>query len=259
MTQLERAEFLAHATTRRFNERGRQTRETIARALSLSSRPYVAFSAGKDSSAMLWLVLEQRPDVQVRMAVCGETRILHPELDLLIAWWTTKFPALDFREVVYRMADDGRPLLPTEGPGGTMRKALIEHDSNHDAVFVGTRSAESRHRALSHAWCRDDARWPIYTYAEGSKAGVPGARRVCPMEKWTERDVWAQLVFHGIPVLAAYDHGDGTSERTTLRLTETDREGTLAKLRRRNPDAYYRLISLDPDLALPMLYPGDDQ
>jgi 3'-phosphoadenosine 5'-phosphosulfate sulfotransferase (PAPS reductase)/FAD synthetase len=42
-----------------------EARQIIAKALATHQKPYVAFSGGKDSTCMLHLVLQQKPDIMV--------------------------------------------------------------------------------------------------------------------------------------------------------------------------------------------------
>jgi PP-loop superfamily ATP-utilizing enzyme len=42
-----------------------QARDIICKALSRYNKPYIAFSGGKDSTCILHLVLQQKPDIMV--------------------------------------------------------------------------------------------------------------------------------------------------------------------------------------------------
>ena len=250
MTPIEKAGYLAHARTPGYRKRRERAEATIRHALSLSERPYIAYSAGKDSTAMMWLIAMLRPDIDVRVAVSPDARLLHRDLDRLIEWWRAAWPGMRIEEIAYRVDPDGVPYLPSERPewkGAYMREAMNRETAGFDMAFVGVRSDESGMRAFSNRHFRDTPEWPIYTYREGSVAGNPGTRRVMPIERWTERDVWATIALHDLPTLEAYD--DDPSERTTLGFNAVGRSrGLIAKLRQRDPKGYEELMRRDPSL-----------
>lgn len=246
MTNYQRAGHLAYARLPVYQRRRQKAEATIVRMFAACEQPYAAFSLGKDSSAMLWLVATQCPSIEIRIGVVGETKDVHPEFDLIVTWWKEQFPQIHVREVLYRTDEEGDPLRPLEGESGLMIGSLT-NAAPADGVFVGVRAQESKARRISVYGHRDDPEWPIYTYKDSASDNRGGMTRAYPLGDWRQEDVWATLVQHNIPVLDMYRMGEG--ERTTLRLTELSlSEGTVSKLRYLNPDAFNRLIEKYPEL-----------
>ena len=249
MRAIERAGYLAHARTAGFARRLAEARESIREMLSRCRRPFVGFSAGKDSACVLWLVWEQAPAVPGWCLTGGETRLLYGDFDQVWTWWQGHGPV---EEVLidrvfspgWEEADWWTQYQAVEGPAGQWSTHL--HTREIDGVFLGLRMGESTRRGIALARFRD-GRWPIYRYGDGDAARA-GHLRCCPIEHWTEDDVGALHALRGIPLLAAY--AEGMEARTHLRIGRTSlRMGQLGELRRRDPEGYRRVIARFPELA----------
>lgn len=202
MTTQEQILAGVHAQSARF--RGRlDTALGIAQvALKKARRPYVAFSGGKDSTA-----------------VCALVHALNPAVPLLWSDSELELPeTVDYIAAVKRLAGDQMTLCFststhagwfaswTDEPffreplPGTIRIAGTKDEwqraAGFDRVFLGLRANESRKR---RAWLA--AAGPIY----GAPAGVP---RCCPIWDWTEDDVWALLHSWRLGYNPAYDRMD---------------------------------------------------
>lgn len=253
MNALDRAGFVAHARSPEYQDRLQITELTVTRVLNRLDRPFVAWSGGKDSSALLALVAEQRPDATVRILTGGETRWLHADLDSLLDWWRAAWPSLDIDEIrVDHVAGDGwRDVCWHEQymsfhPGrlGVTEWAAYLHSAgNWDGVLLGLRSDESPRRRRLLA--RDTDGLPLW---RGSDAYNAGRWVACPLRDWSTQDVGALLVTRGIPLLAAYD--TGLAERTKMRTGRAAIHwgGQLAKLHGRDPAGHAELVRRFPEL-----------
>lgn len=251
MKAIERAGFLAHAKTRGFRHRLALATECIEEALALSERPCLSFSLGKDSSAMLWLVAQQKPDISVRTLSSGESRLLHGNFDEILTWWKERFPLIDYEEVLMDR------IFTEEWKGATFdeqRKAgkgdirrEIPKTGNFDGWFIGLRSNESGWRKFWNDRKIPGTKHSIYQYKSGPSYRK-GTYRFCPMAKWTEWDVGAMIATYDIPLPPSYTTL-GMEHRTTLRLTnDAMAMGAVAELRDRDPDSYCMLIERFPEL-----------
>jgi 3'-phosphoadenosine 5'-phosphosulfate sulfotransferase (PAPS reductase)/FAD synthetase len=245
MDGLERAGFLAHARTRGYLAHLERARDTIGEALRLCRKPFVGFSAGKDSSAMLWLVAEQKPDVVAQMLSGGESRILYPSLDGLLAWWRARWPQMEIREMlvdhVYApewQDSDWRTQYLSFTDGWDW----LNQSEDWDGVFLGLRAEESNKRRMALRARIPDCQYAIYRYQTGGY-------RICPLDHWTTQDVAALMVQYDMPLLETYQ-SSGIDARTHLRTGRTAlRLGQLVELRQRDPAAYNRLLTRFPELA----------
>lgn len=246
MRAIERVGYLSHARSAVFGRRLERARTTIREMLARCHCPYVAFSAGKDSSVLLWLVLEQRPDAAGRILTSGETRLLHANLDDVLGWWRLRFPALDLMEInVDRVFAEGWE----EATWHAQRKAgrgdivrLLPTSGLFDGVFMGLRDEESNARRIANK------RGRIRRYANTRRDNTAALWACCPLSDWTTDDVGALICLHDVPLLSAYQ-AEGLEARTTMRLTgDAVRQNALVALRQRDPGRYNQLIARFPEI-----------
>lgn len=255
MKALEKAGYLAHARTPSFKWKMERARGCIRHTLALSKRPFVSWSAGKDSSAMLYLVAEEAPEISVRILTGGETRLLYPELDEHIKWWRERFPKLDLQEIlvdhVFTSGWENADFAEMYRSFFDEWEKYLYAGQNWDAVFIGLRKSESANRRFWLSRRIKDCDYAILRYsAKGNKAGI---LRSCPLDLWTEQDIGALFALHDIPLLGTYER-DGLEARTKMRIgRQAMRFGQLEELRGRNPAGYNKLIERFPEL---MLYCG---
>ncbi|HEY0659352.1 MAG TPA: phosphoadenosine phosphosulfate reductase family protein [Pyrinomonadaceae bacterium] len=242
MKKLEKLGFLVHAKSKAFEKQLISARACVRRGLDLCKNPYVSFSAGKDSACVLWLVLEQMPDIPVRLLSRNETRLLHPDLDDCVTAWLNRFPGLNYAEInADRLGEYGTNA-------GNMRRVL-RADGDFDGGFIGLRREESGNRAFSLLWHRIEKDFAIHRYAENDTHGRGGSLRICPIENWKLNDVGALIASHSIPILALYDE-KGLSARTSPALNRTARAvGETAEFRKRNPAKWNEFLQNKPDLS----------
>lgn len=231
---IERAGYLAHARTPAFRRRLDEARALIDATLTRTARPYVAFSAGKDSSALLWLVRAADPSVPAWILTRAESRVVHANLDAVLAWWRAQ--GVTLTETL-----DATDEAPT----------WVEHDASqrdirtfapvdaHDAVLLGLRAAESPRRRIALR------RGALRTITIRGRTLL----RSAPLAAWSTEDVAALHALHALPILDAY-RIEGFASRTAMRLNATAvRAGAVHALRRRDRGAFNRLVARFPDLA----------
>lgn len=220
--------LLLHARLNAFQRLVDRTRDVIREGLSQCERPYVACSFGKDSAAMLHLVLDERPRVPVRfMRWTGESELLH-DYGRVAGEWEERFA------IELSVCDMSRSHLDEKHP-----ERWEAFGAGADAYFVGFRAEESAGRRIT---LRKDGL--IYRRADGML-------RIAPLAWWTVRDVAAYCVLHDLPMLDAY-RSEGWDARTTARVPRADRgirSASLASLKRRDPAAFNALLKRFPEAA----------
>jgi len=177
------------AQTNEHKIRVEEAQRIIKEALRQYQKPYVAFSGGKDSTCVLHLVLEQKPDVMVLHWDYGPyyiprwlekefienaqkigTKSIRVETSTEYLWLGRKAVNVLGREYMGRLI----PALKKEG---------------YDLAFVGLRKEESlkRKRRISR----------------GESVGeIP---ECWPVQNWTWQDVWAYIFSHDLPYASVYD------------------------------------------------------
>lgn len=174
----------------------------VTQALDKGRNPYIAFSGGKDSLAVMGLVLTVRPDVRL---VWSDDELEYPE-------------TVEYMTTVQRLAGDqltitlghvqhagwfspwaDAPYWREPLPGSVRIEEPIEGwmvSGGYELAFTGLRRNENKHR---RAWLATAG--PLYR--AHTDAGMTW--RSCPIHDWTEDDVWAYIVGRGLPYNRAYD------------------------------------------------------
>lgn len=184
-----------------FVRRVLRAKTIIHEGLQASSRPYVAFSGGKDSEVVLHLIIQERPDIPVVWfhqgaeypdtekiigQLAGEWNLnLHIEyvspglLELLEEYGAYGTVA----QTKYRNGDIARRLIcePTQ--------RLVEQHG-YDGVFMGLRREESRGRGF---------------VMPSRLVKSDGLLHINPIYDWKKEDVWAYLTANDLPYNTVYD------------------------------------------------------
>lgn len=213
MTPLERAGFLAHARTRGFQRRVEAAQDMLAE----HPNDAVSVSWGKDSTVLLHLAAQIRPDVAAIHGRYARPEGRLPDTDVVRDQARTHLPQVRYREVICPSEWDlylaqGFFLEPTtaaqrqglrqwaQGFHQAMRRAITAVEAS--GVFLGLRAEESHAR-----------RRYLWRYGPTSITR-DGAWRCCPLSQWIGRDIWAYLVAHDLPWLHIYD---AAADRTRAR------------------------------------------
>lgn len=239
-----RLRFQIHSTLPVFQRRVARARSRIEEWLAAVRNPYVAFSGGKDSTCVLHLVREQRPETP---AVYLDADCCFPEVDDLLQHTPNliRYPTSEpFLVTLARYGVDD----PRIG-NITMRTTVYEpveasvEEHGFDGTAYGLRAEESRGRRL-HA----RSRGAIFRYKKRY-----GSLLACqPIWDWTYDDVWAFIVVNQVPYAGTYDrmwHMAEREQRVSYWAGETNRSrGRYAWLRQNYPDLFRRLSELIPEV-----------
>lgn len=245
MNDREKLLFSLHAQTRRFQYRVIQAKERVSRWLDKVDNPYIAFSTGKDSTCILHLVREQRPDIP---AVYFDADCSFPESLEMIQ--TTEniivFPTIEpLLETFKRFGGfDAGPELERE----TMRTTVWEPikrliaEYGFDGVVYGLRAEENpgtrgrlaRKRGAIFQYKRDEL-WACQ-----------------PIHDWSYYDVWAFIVSNELPYCGVYDKlwdAPEEDQRLSYWAGETKRRwGRWSWLKRNYPDLFNRFAAEFPEV-----------
>lgn len=196
MRPLDRLGYLAHSRSPAFARRVDEARRALDAWRTVTTRRFVAYSAGKDSEVLLHLARLDEPDL---LAVWADDEYNLPEtlaqldrtpnLKRLAAtiWHSEDFTA--WADGSARVPSD-REWVDAIGNDGVTPWARRH---GYDGVALGLRAGESAARRKSAA---------RRGLAYGHSSGIA---RCCPLAWWSDRDVWAYLVSREIPYNAAYD------------------------------------------------------
>lgn len=185
MDRMTREMFMTYSRSREHAGRLDEANTIIAAAFERYASPYVAFSGGKDSIAMLALIMGQRPTCNVMLFDYGPTlmpRAVHAEI--LDAARAAGCSNIDVRTdpAFWRGGQvHGFSIIKTVVP-----KLQAE---GRDAAFVGIRGQES-------AWRRARIK---------SGKDVSAVPEIWPLASWTWMDVWALIVSRRLKYPSTYD------------------------------------------------------
>lgn len=238
--------FAAHGRLAPFTRRVEQSRQAVREALTHCRNPYIAYSAGKDSTCVASLVWEQRPETP---AVYFDAACAYPEVTALLDRLEAKgrriikFQCRPFLDILKQYG-----LFSGAVEEATMRYTVYEpvqelyRRFDFDAVFLGLRAEESpgRKAMLNH-------------YSQTFVRKSDGRLEVNPIGRWSFADVWAFIVSQDLDYCAAYDKlfDMGLPEadcRISYWAGETKRRwGRYEALRRGWPELWQRLCDEVPD------------
>jgi len=172
----------------------------IRTALRGKSRPYVAISSGKDSAAVMALVMSVRPDVTLHWS---DDELEYPETVAMME--SLKTTASRNQLIISRgWAEHAGWFLPwrdfplwRDPLPGTEFAGMNSDDwmalRGHDVTFLGTRAEESKVRAQ---WLESSG--PVYRVAGGT------GLRCCPIWDWPTDYVYQYLEREDIPLNPVY-------------------------------------------------------
>lgn len=175
------------AETDEHKAKAEETRQIIAKALTTHQKPYVAFSGGKDSTCMLHLVLQQKPDIMVYHWDYGPY-LMPRDVEKEVIEIAKKIGTQNL------VVDTSRLYTSREATGiwyreffGRVIKELCQQ--GYDLVFVGIRKHESLKRKRR--------------VERGKKLTV--IDECWPLQNWTWQDVWAYIFSNNLPYHSVYD------------------------------------------------------
>lgn len=184
-----RETFLLHSRTEGFQRHIEIAQEIIKNALQKYRKPYIAFSGGKDSTCMMHLVLQQKPDTMILHWDYGRYFIpleMHQEIIENTKKIGAKNLRIETSTKYERLGREARNIIGTEMIGKLIPQLIEE---GYDAVFVGLRRLESlkRKRRIN---------------AGRSLTEMP---EIFPIHLWSWMDVWAYVISNDLPYLSHYD------------------------------------------------------
>lgn len=187
MPESWRLAFALHAETPEYRRALARATASITAAMARRRKPYCAYSGGKDSLVMTWLVLQHAPETMVWHWDYGRRympRAVEAEINR---------NARAIGATQYQVATS--PLYDTDFDGKIFIPHLFRREfprliaGGYDGVFVGIRAQESRKRARRIA-------------ANVSIGDIP---ETWPVADWSWRDIWACIVTNDLPYPAIYD------------------------------------------------------
>jgi len=234
--------YRMHSLRDVFKKRCREARRTIAAFLDATSRPYVAFSGGKDSLCLLILLSQMGEDVPVftqgddldwpgKEAYCKR----------VVGW-------LGFTDYEYRRSEVSAAEQVAAGKEqvrGTFSHVIENYvqDRGRDGVLMGLRKEESSGREMLRI-----TRGKTYETDDG-------LTRCAPLVDWTGKDVFGLILSTDTEYIHVYDN-DGDRPPHEIRFSwpvnprfyHRDAANSAAWLRRNYPDFFRRLAERIPAL-----------
>jgi hypothetical protein len=188
VTEAWREFFTAWAQTDEHGAAVDAAQGAINRALASATKPYVAWSGGKDSTVMLHLVLQQAPHCEVLHWDFGPYKMPRPIyreiMGIAIAMGVT--PRVETSDEYERIGRAASHVFERRFFGDCVPALVAE---GFDLAFIGLRAQESSSRRQ-----RIKRNLSLTTITE-----------CWPLATWTWQDVWAYIVAHGIHYVSVYD------------------------------------------------------
>lgn len=192
--------YAEHARTARFARRVEQARDVVDRFLSVVQAPYVGFSGGKDSTALLGLLSEMgQTDVPV-FTQADDLDWPEKQQFCVDTIRRLEFTRWDYCESETSAVDQfaALSLSATDMIRGTFSHVIRHYVATtaRDGVLLGLRAEESHGRRMSRR-----LRGSLYRTVDGLWHGQP-------LADWSGVDVFAFLVSRNLPWFHIYDRDD---------------------------------------------------
>jgi 3'-phosphoadenosine 5'-phosphosulfate sulfotransferase (PAPS reductase)/FAD synthetase len=161
---------------------------TIERALQSATKPYIAFSGGKDSTVMTHLILQHEPNIMVYHRDYGRALIpepIHREILRNAHLLGAKNLRTATSTIYIKLARSAQDKRRKDVAEATIKLAR----EGYDLVFIGLRKQESPRRARR-------------LRTNKALSVIPECH---PLADWDWRDVWAYIITHNLPYLSLYD------------------------------------------------------
>ena len=185
--------FLLWSETDIYKERVKEAKAVIKEALSRFKKPYIAFSGGKDSTALMHLVLSFDKNITVLHWWPGPYFYPKPLEDEVIRI----AKACGARNIRVETSEEyviyGRRAHNVKGRkflGGVIPRMVKEE--GYDLAFIGLRAEEAAKRKSR-----------VKNFFEWDKTRQ--ITNCFPLANWSWKDVWAYIVSNNIPYLSYYD------------------------------------------------------
>ena len=239
-------EWLLYAKTGKFKYNVSDAKRAIEKALDTGRNFYTSVSFGKDSSVMLRLILDIKPDIPVLYMNSGyalpDTNEYYAKIKEEWNLNMIELPAqVDYIELCQEF---GLPHLRSSQTQKKVVQFLKKNRASNWAVengytglFWGIRADESKGR--NHL-CKSNPNGIL------DKNDI---LRIAPLAKWKARDVWAYIFSTNMPYNKLYDHENCGYTRETIRNTgwlSTDGEtnGYIEWIKKNYPEQYVKLREL---------------
>jgi 3'-phosphoadenosine 5'-phosphosulfate sulfotransferase (PAPS reductase)/FAD synthetase len=192
VTPIERETFLLHSELDDYQSRIAAAKSILVESIGRSSKPYIAYSGGKDSLAMLHMALQASPKILVWHWDYGPyyiPRYIEAEIIRNAKAVGAKNITID-TSPKYNQGRCGQNVLFPALFGKVQPRMFKD---GYDMVMVGLRAEESRRRKAKTTG--------------GFKAGK--INECYPVYQLTARDIWAYIVSHNLPYCGHYDRYGG--------------------------------------------------
>ena len=192
--------YLTNAQTSEFQRKLEEAAILIHEALGKNLSWYVAWSGGKDSTALAHLVNRIQPGIEVwcEKDDCdfpGELEYVRRVADMFVFNLNLHIPDVSLWEHIEEHGIDICEDLHSRGTVFSdehFYAAITEQEKRHDGVFLGLRNEESNARRKN-----TERHGPIYQRKNG--------KWTCnPLYNWTGTDVFSYLVSNSIPIFDVY-------------------------------------------------------
>jgi len=189
MNERWRETFLAWSQTDDYRCALADAEQTIRDALATARRPYIAYSGGKDSTALVHLVLQQAPDVMVLHWDYGRAFVpqpVHEEILRNVRQLGATHLRVETSPLYEKLGRRATNVLGRHYIGKLLPRLAEE---GYDLAFVALRAEESVKRRLRI----------------GAKRSIGPIAECWPLASWRWLDVWAYIVANGLSYLSLYD------------------------------------------------------
>jgi 3'-phosphoadenosine 5'-phosphosulfate sulfotransferase (PAPS reductase)/FAD synthetase len=242
--------YLAHSKTNSFKKNIQKSKDIISEFLNLGVKSYISWSCGKDSTAMMHLILSLNKDIKVvsekdDMDFPEEKEYLNEMVKLYNIDIDVISPDVNLWDIIinHNIVED----IHSKGVDFSDKyfyNLLREYSekNKYKGILLGLRAGESRGRLMNLKVHR-------YIYYNQNFKQV-----FCqPIAEWTAKDVFAYLFSNNIPILPVYFKTNFVNSPEDIRKSwilpgNRASEGNASWLRYYYPSIFKKLCIIHPEL-----------
>lgn len=230
-----------HSNSPYFKKKESEALDSLLQFFSITKKPYLALSWGKQSIIVAHMVYRIRPETPMLFLRSWESFHLHDfesvSRDFMQRWPINYVEC--FRDNV---SWNTWTWQETRDYGSNDLQSVGDNCPDWDGVIMGLSKDESKARRITTSLNTTEWR-SIFKYKSGNF-------RCTPIQDWRKNDLAAYLHKYQIPVLTAYKI-DGLEARTTARITRDNAEmNGLKVLKERNITGYNLIVKRFPELSI---------
>jgi len=248
--------FILNSKLSNFKKKIEETKTIVNKVMTQCYKPYIAWSGGKDSTALMYLITQdlgykdilifsQKDDCDFpdeKTYIENLTDLYHLNTEIVEpkeSMWEYILKHKDLDNDIHKKTNEVTKIFFLK----CIKQFIDKH--NPDCVFMGLRNEESKARRINY-YLKGDTYFTKYDES---------IMHCNPLSKWTATDVFSYMVTKHIPILPLYTKYNILKDAESLRKSwwiptgEQIKRGWVLFIKKEYPELYRKLKAHFPEVA----------